>query len=105
MPFYFAAADALPSWTPLLNYGVLGIFAVFFLWFAKQVFDRLVKERDEERQYSRDLEKDLRDQVMPLLSLVNQSTTDAIKAITEMRAELLFRGQLRKAREDDERGR
>lgn len=79
---------------PLAVYGPLGIFAAFALWFFKKVYDGVVKDRDTERQYSRDLEKTLREQVIPLLSQVQVTTAEAVKVITEAQAELRIRKEL-----------
>lgn len=80
---------------PLVVYGPLGIFAAFGLWFLKQVYEGLIKDRDNEREYSKDLEKTLREQVVPLLAQVQTTTAEAVKVITDAQAELRVRKELR----------
>lgn len=83
-----------PILQPLVIYGPLGIFAAFGLWFLKQVYEGAVKDRNSEREYSRSLEKTLREQVLPLLSQVQLTTAEAVKVITEAQAELRVRKEL-----------
>jgi hypothetical protein len=85
-------------WSKLYTYGPLGIFAGAFMWFAYQAYKKVVQDRDDERNYSRDLEKQLRENIMPLLAKVAEVTADAAKTITKATAEIAVRDEIRTTR-------
>lgn len=105
LPLAFMGASALyqtqqtggpPSdpWSKLATYGPLGIFAAALLWFAWQAYNKVVKDRDDERNYSRGLDEKLREQIMPLLAQVQSATADAVTVITQVRAEMDVRDRM-----------
>ncbi|HJS83620.1 MAG TPA: hypothetical protein VJ742_12375 [Nitrososphaera sp.] len=81
----------------LLAYGPLGVFALLSIIFMRAMFDRLTTERDNERAYSMELEKDLRERIVPLITSVQATTSEAVKVIGEIRTEQQFE-MLRKQR-------
>ncbi len=73
-------------------YGPLGAVAGFGLWMTLSTItrlnkdkDELVKQRDEERQINRELERNLREQIIPLLSSNQTTTAEAVKVLDQVR--------------------
>lgn len=70
-----------------LQYGAVGAIAALGVAFVWSTIKRLIRERDEERAYSREIERSLRTDIVPLLTTVQTTTTEAMRVITEARAE------------------
>lgn len=69
--------------TPLFVYGPLGIFAAFGLFFLTKFVQKLIAERDEERAYTKELEKKLREDVVPAMSSLTNTNAEAVKALAD----------------------
>jgi hypothetical protein len=85
------------NWSTLFEvYGPLGVIAAFGLWFILLTVNRLVaekavltKERDDERAYSKELERNLREQIIPLLSANQATTAEAVSILDQVRSLLM----------------
>jgi hypothetical protein len=84
----------MPAWQVFTVYGPLGIIFGLAVIFVRSVVDKMGKDRDAERQYSMETEKDLRERIFPLLAQVSQTMADAVKVITEVRAEMRVREEI-----------
>lgn len=77
----------MPPWQAFTIYGPLGLIFFLAVLFVRMVFDKMSKDRDAERQYSMDTEKDLRERIFPLLAQVSSTMAEAVKLLTEIRTE------------------
>jgi hypothetical protein len=77
----------VPPWQAFTIYGPLGLIFFLAVLFVRMVFDKMSKDRDGERQYSMETEKDFRERIVPLLAQVQQTTAEAVKLLSEIRTE------------------
>lgn len=86
----------MPPWQAFTIYGPLGLIFFLSVLFVRMVFEKMAKDRDAERQYSMDTEKDLRERIFPLLAQVQTTTAEAVKLLTEIRAEQQMERELQR---------
>ncbi len=67
-----------------LQYGVVGVLALLGLWFFRTAYQDVIKQRDEARKELSELNRDVRDKVVPVL-------TRAVEAMDEVN--LTLRGK------------
>jgi hypothetical protein len=60
-----------------LQYGVLGAFALFGLWFFRTVYKRETERADRAEAALADLNRDVREKVIPVLTEAARAVADA----------------------------
>jgi hypothetical protein len=83
-----AAGDAQPigEITPVfLQYGVLGIFALFGLWFFKTVYKRETERADRAEAALAELNRELRTEIVPVLKEAARAAADAAIVMRDAR--------------------
>lgn len=84
----------MPPWQAFTIYGPLGLIFFLSVLFVRMVFEKMSKDRDAERAYSMETEKDLRERIFPLLAQVQTTTAEAVKLMTELRDEQRVRQEI-----------
>lgn len=68
-----------------LQYGVLGVFALCGLWFFRTVYKRETERADRAEAALAELNRDLREKVIPVLTEATRATADAAIAMRDVR--------------------
>lgn len=68
-----------------LQYGVLGAFALFGLWFFRMVYKRETERADRAEAALSDLNRDVREKVIPVLTEAARAAADAAIAMRDAR--------------------
>lgn len=82
-----AAATSAPGEVTavFLQYGVLGVFALFGLWFFRTVYKRESERADRAEAALADLNRDVREKVIPVLTEAARATADAAIVMRDAR--------------------
>lgn len=92
--------NSMPAWQVFTVYGPLGIIFGLAVFFVRAAFQKLVSDRDQERQYSMEVEKDLRDKIVPLLGQVQDALTQTVLVLKDVQTEMKVRDEVeRRSRE------
>lgn len=68
-----------------LQYGVLGIFALFGLWFFKTVYKRETERADRAEASLAELNRELRTEIVPVLKEAARAAADAAIVMRDAR--------------------
>lgn len=90
--------DTLPAWQVFTVYGPLGIIFGLAVFFVRAVFNKVVADRDRERQYSMDVEQALRDKIVPLLGQVQDALTQTVLVLKDVQTEMKVRDEVNRRR-------
>lgn len=67
-----------------LQFGVLGAFALVALWFFLRVYKRESERADKEATARYELEREIRDKVIPLLAEFSRAGTELVGLVTDL---------------------
>lgn len=88
----------MPAWQIFTVYGPLGIIFGLAVIFTRAAFQKLVADRDAERQYSMEVEKDLRDKIVPLLGQVQDALTQTVVVLKDVQTDIKVRDEVERRR-------
>lgn len=79
------AGEEAAFWQPFLNLGAIGALALLLLWFARGAYAREVTRADRSDMALAELNKEMREKVIPALVDATRALADAADALRDGR--------------------